>query len=296
MGFYINESLNLNEINKILNYLKNFNNESTWIEVKENQIEEDKLGITISAIANSCLLEEKEYGYILIGIRDKTWEIIGTNKKFSDYFVKGNQDIELYLKTQLKPDVNIYFQDKIEIENKYLSIVKIESASHTPISYKNEVYIRVGSNNKKLRDFPELSKRLWVKSSGFNYEDKIVKKSVDIEEILKLLDYECYYKLLKKEIPNTLEKIIQDFEKEKYIKKDDQSSYNITALGGLLLANNLDDFDLKRKAIRIVVYDGVTKSKIFSQKTVEKGYASGFIDLNKYLRSKISENEIFNEN
>ena len=65
-------SLNNNEIENIIEYLKQNNSETTWIEVKENKIEVDKLGETISAIANSCLLDDKDYGYIIIGIKDKT--------------------------------------------------------------------------------------------------------------------------------------------------------------------------------------------------------------------------------
>lgn len=85
--------MEINEIKFIINYLRESGNECEWIEVKETQIDEEKLGKTISAIANSCLIYEKEYGYIFIGIKDKTWEIIGTDKKFSNFIVKG-QDIK----------------------------------------------------------------------------------------------------------------------------------------------------------------------------------------------------------
>ena len=72
------------------------------------------MGETISAIANSCLLEGKEYGYILIGVKDKVWEVVGTSKKLSNFHVKGGQDIELYLKTMLTPEINFYFFDEIQ--------------------------------------------------------------------------------------------------------------------------------------------------------------------------------------
>ncbi|MFR3298609.1 MAG: hypothetical protein ACLTQH_01885 [Fusobacterium sp.] len=35
----------------------------------------------MSAISNS-LLENREYGYIIFGVKDKTWEIVGTNKNY----------------------------------------------------------------------------------------------------------------------------------------------------------------------------------------------------------------------
>ncbi len=64
--------MEINEIKFIINYLRESGNECEWIEVKETQIDEEKLGKTISDIANSCLIYEKEYGYIFIGIKDKT--------------------------------------------------------------------------------------------------------------------------------------------------------------------------------------------------------------------------------
>ena len=83
----MNDNISIDEIEKVLEYLRIRDNECTWIEVKEEQIDEDKLGKTIST--NSCLLEEKEYGYILIGVKDKVWEVVGTSKKFANFHVKG---------------------------------------------------------------------------------------------------------------------------------------------------------------------------------------------------------------
>lgn len=286
-------NINTDEIKKVLDYLRIKDNECTWIEVKEEQINEDKLGETISAIANSCLLEGKECGYILIGVKDKVWEVVGTSKKFSNFHVKGGQDVELYLKTMLTPEINFYFFDEISIENKNISVVKIESASHTPIAYKKETYIRIGSNNKKLKEFSETAKKLWIKVSGFNYEDTIIKKDIGAEEILKFLDYREYYRLLKKEIPLEKEAIINEFVKEKYIIKDNQK-YNITALGGLLLANNLNEFDLTRKGIRVIFYKGVTKTEILEQRWGNKGYANGFTNLMRYIKTKILKEEKIN--
>ena len=286
----MNDNISIDEIEKVLEYLRIRDNECTWIEVKEEQIDEDKLGKTISAIANSCLLEEKEYGYILIGVKDKVWEVVGTSKKFANFHVKGGQDIELYLKTMLFPEINFYFFDEIIIENKKISVVKIESASHTPIAYKKETYIKIGSHNKKLKEFPETAKKLWIKVSGFNYENTVVKKDIEVKELLELLDYKEYYRLLRREVPLKKEHIIKDFVKEKYAVKDIQN-YNITALGGLLLANDLNDFDLSRKGIRVIFYKGVTKTEILEQRWGNKGYANGFTNLMKYIKSKILKEE-----
>ena len=128
------------EIENIIKNLRNRDSESPCVEVKETQLEKDKLGETISGIANSCLIEDREFGYILFGVKDNTWEIIGADKKLSNYKV-GNQEIELYLSTLLSPSIDFKMQDDIEIEGKNISVIKISTATHTPVSYKKEIYI-----------------------------------------------------------------------------------------------------------------------------------------------------------
>ena len=71
----------------------------------------------------------------------------------------------------LLPRINFEFIDDYIIDNKKISVIKIPSATHTPISYKNEIYLRIGSNNKLAKEYPEKLRILWNKTSGFNYEE-----------------------------------------------------------------------------------------------------------------------------
>ena len=68
------------ELIDILNeILKNPENE--YIEFKEakENFEIDKLGKYFSAISNEATLKEKQYGWIIFGIHDKTHQVVGTN-------------------------------------------------------------------------------------------------------------------------------------------------------------------------------------------------------------------------
>lgn len=58
------------EIVPVIEKLIKNNSETPTIEVKANRLEIDKLGQTISAISNSCLLEGENFGYIIFGIED----------------------------------------------------------------------------------------------------------------------------------------------------------------------------------------------------------------------------------
>lgn len=252
--------ITIEEIESVIRDLKNRDAESPCIEVKETQLEKDKLGETISAISNSCLLEDREYGYIIFGVKDNTWEIVGTDKKLLNYKV-GNQDIVLYLSTLLNPSIEFKMVDDIIIKEKKLSVIKIHTATHTPVSFKKEIYIRIGSNVKLAKEFPEKLKILWNKTTGFDYEQTIVKENITDEEVLGLLDYKNYYVIKKLIEPKSKEEIIMDLIKDGLIIKY-EDRYKIKALGALLLANNLQDFNLERKGIRVIVYNGKTKSKI----------------------------------
>ena len=76
---------------------------------------------------------------------------------------------------------------------------------------KKEKYIRIGSNNKKLSEFPEKERLLWEKLSSINYEEKIAISNINQEELFNLLDISSYYSLLKKNIPEMNTKVISDF-------------------------------------------------------------------------------------
>lgn len=285
-------SLNNNEIENIIEYVKQNNSETTWIEVKENKIEVDKLGETISAIANSCLLDDKDYGYIIIGIKDKTWEILGTSNRLSEYHLKGGQEVKLYISTMLLPRINFEFIDDYIIDNKKISVIKIPSATHTPISYKNEIYLRIGSNNKLAKEYPEKLRILWNKTSGFNYEETIVREKLTIEEVLNFLDYRTYFKMKGWDENKTSQQIIDEMELDGFIvKEENYKFYKVKALGALLLAHNLKDFNLERKAVRIVIYNGITKSSIREQLEGKKGYAIGFENIIKVLKKYLPQEQ-----
>ena len=111
------------------------------------------------------------------------------------------------------------------------------------------------------------------------------------QEVIRLLDIQAYFDLLKLPLPSTREAILNKLVADKFITRD-SSFYNITNLGGILLAKNLQDFDrLSRKAIRVLQYEGKNKLKTIKEQTGAKGYASGFLGLIDYINDKLPSNE-----
>ena len=68
------------ELTQILNeLLKNFENEVVEFKSAKNNFSIDKLGKYFSAISNEATLRNKQYGWIVFGIDDKTHDFINTH-------------------------------------------------------------------------------------------------------------------------------------------------------------------------------------------------------------------------
>lgn len=79
---------------------------------------------------------------------------------------------------------------------------------------------------------------------------------------------------------------------EEFIRKNDIGNYIITNLGALLFAKNLNNFrHLKRKAIRVVQYNGTGRIQADREKVFEQGYAICFSDICDYINTLIPQSE-----
>jgi predicted HTH transcriptional regulator len=64
-------------------------------------------------------------------------------------------------------------------------------------------------------------------------------------------------------------------------------------LGAVLFARRLDEWrGLKRKAIRVIKYSGVSRSDAAQETVGNRGYASAFDNLLGYVNSLIPANEV----
>lgn len=264
--------------------------ECEWIEYKVNNFKSELIGEYISAISNSCGYHSKEYGYLVFGIEDETKRFVGT-----DFYPKkikiGNQEIENWISTQLNPriDFNIYEND---YNSMHFVIIRVHPAKSMPVNFKGVSYIRVGSYKKKLEDHPEKERKLWSISNKYNFETDIALYDVIEEDVFSLIDYPAFFDLFKIPIPPNRSGMLQKLLDEKIIV-DDGSLLHITNLGALLFAKNINAFDsLSRKAFRVIFYDGNNRIKAYKEQVGQKGYASGFKGLIRYIEDQIPTNEV----
>ncbi|MBU4511009.1 ATP-binding protein [bacterium] len=146
-------------LNKLLEDLINLPQETEWVEFKKNNYNPHQIGKYISALSNSACLHDKDYGYLLFGIEDKTHKVIGTTFKPKEYKM-GNEELENWLLRKLQPRVDFKIIEYV-CNDIPIVIFKIDPTHNTPTKFNNIAYIRVGTYMKKLSEYPEKERKIW---------------------------------------------------------------------------------------------------------------------------------------
>ena len=281
-----------NMINSIIEESRKYLYEQPWIELKHNNYDPQEIGEYISALSNTAALFNQEHAFLIWGIDDRTHDIIGTSFIPQETKV-GNQGLELWISTQLDPQVQFYFHTT-EIEGKPLVLLEIARAHSVPVKFKSIDYIRIDSYKKKLKDYPDTERELWAIFSKKPFESMIAMENVAGDFVLRELDYSAYFELLSQDLPSDKAKILKALLDDRMIVKAETGNYNITNLGAILFAKRLSDFpSLARKAVRVIKYEGSGRSDAASREQVGgKGYACGFEGLITYITNLIPNNEI----
>jgi len=277
----------------IVNEARRHSTEKPWIEFKVNNSNPQEIGEYISALSNTAALFSQNYGFVIWGVNDVTHEIDGT-KFIPEKAKKGNQSLELWLSTLIEPQVQFYFHT-VDIDGRSVVLLEIAAAFSSPIKFQGIEYIRIGSNKKKLKDFPDTERQLWSIFSREVFEQIVAVENASVDTVLRMLDYREYYERLKEPLPSKDDSIIERFIEEKMIARNEAGSYNILNLGAILFAHRLSDFPtLERKAIRVISYSGEGKASSSSRETIlNKGYANGFEDLISFIFGMVPDNEDF---
>ena len=276
------------EIERLINELITLPKETEWVEFKMNNANPQEIGEYISALSNSACYHKKSNAYLVFGIEDGTHKIVGTNFKPSQTKI-GNQEIENWLATQLNPRIDFVIYEE-NIRGHDIVIFKIDRAKNQPVQFKNNAYIRIGSYKKPLDEHPNREKKLWQDDRN-TFEEGIAEKDLTDDKVLELIDYPTFFELLKLPLPSNKKGILERLEHE-HIIKSFGGKYDITNLGGILFAKNINLFDsLSRKALRVIIYKGVNRINTIKEQIGVKGYAAGFEGLMKYIEDQLPTNE-----
>lgn len=266
-------------------------NETEWVEFKCNNKEPQMIGEYISALSNSAALCEKTKGYLIWGVDDATHKIVGTEFDYHK-MKKGNEELEAWLSRMLSPRLNFHFYE-IQMDEGMVVILEIPQAEKQPVQFSGKEYIRIGTNKKNLKEYPEKERALWRSFDSVPYELNIALSNVDEDTMLNLLDYSRYYDVLELPIPRNREKVLEDLQHEKFITKNDAGNWNVTNMGALMIAKDLKKFEtLHRKTIRVIWYKENTRLEAFREKEFTKGYAVSYEEIVEYIMTIIPQEEV----
>ena len=262
--------------------------ETEWVEFKSNYQTPEKIGEYISALANSACFHKMPEANLIYGIENKRHKIIGTTYKYRKEKGKGNEDLEIWLRRNVRPVLDFDIKE-FEHPNGKIVIFFIPPASFGPVKFLDKAWIRIGSNNKLLSDFPEKEAVIWDRRKPF--EEKIAKEDVSEQDVFSLLDYDKYYRLTQQQIPKNLSFVIDTFLQEGFLIRR-KGGLHVTNLGAILLAVDMKNFDgIKNKTVRVITYSGINNLEAKKDYQGRMGYAVGFEGLIGYIFGQLPEPE-----
>ncbi|MFO7534456.1 MAG: ATP-binding protein [Kiritimatiellia bacterium] len=265
--------------------------ETGWVEFKENNANPDDIGEYLSALSNMAALLGKTNGYVVWGVKDGTHEVVGTTFDPSKS-KKGNENLENWLARQLSPRLHFHFHEVIHGGQRVV-VLEVPRAHDRPVQFQSVEYVRVGSCRQKLKDHPQLERDLWRVFDTTPFEELVALHHAAAADVLSLLDYPAYFELLEQPLPDNREKTLNRLADDRMIASDSAGKWDITNLGAILFARNLEEFKpLARKAVRIVVYEGKDRLKTLREQPVRKGYAAGFKNLIDQVNALLPRNEV----
>ena len=268
--------------------------EREWLEFKINNINPEEIGEYVSALANSAMLADKERGYLVYGVEDKTHKAVGTRAHLATMKGKGNEGLQNWLDRHLAPKIYLECLD-FECDGLNFSIVSIEPTYDRPVTFMNKAYIRIGEHKKLLSDHYAHERSLWLATNRRKFEDGLAATHLSASEISQKLDDNTYFDLTNQPRPKDQNEIMRKYEQIGAIRQNMEGGYDILNLGAILFAKNIDDFPTVRgKTVRVIRYKGNNKKSSEPEQVGQLGYAVGFKGLIRHIMSR-STIEVYEE-
>lgn len=112
------------------------------------------------------------------------------------------------------------------------------------------------------------------------------------DELISLLNTEAVLKLVEKPPPTSSAEMLDWLSAERFISREPSGGGYVTNLGAIAAARDISRFpDISRKAVRVVLYDGMNKSKTKLEQEGMRGYAVSFQSLLRYVMSLLPQSE-----
>ena len=151
--------------------------ETEWVEFKCNNKHPQMIGEYISALSNSAALCERPKAYLVWGVDDATHKIVGTEFQYRK-MKKGNEELEAWLSRMLSPRINFRFFE-VPMDEGMVVLMEIPCAEKQPVQFAGGEFIRIGTNKKNLKEYPDKERELWRAFDSTPYELRIAMGNLD---------------------------------------------------------------------------------------------------------------------
>ena len=264
--------------------------ESTWLEFKVNNKDPREIGEYISALANAAMLAGRDRAFLVFGIRDKTLERVGTKVRLLQER-QGGENLPNWLSRLLEPRLLLDIVD-FECDELSFSIIGIDPAYERPVRFNGTEFIRINENKRKLAEFPEHERALWLGVGRRRFESAVALSNVTADEIFEKLDPNPIYELKGEPRPNSDTEILRKMTDGGFLIDNLEGRFDVTNLGAILLARDVTIFpSISGKAVRIIKYLGRDKSRSEFEQEGRKGYAVGFIGMMRFIMERLPKEE-----
>jgi len=234
-------------------------------------------------VGYSVALANEGGGMIILGISDeRPRQVVGTNAFDIPEKTCGGIYDRLHFK--------VTFEEIQHPDGRVLVFTIPSRPTGHPVEYKGRYLMRAGEELVGMS--PDQLKKI-LNEDKPDYLNQIAKDNCSEEDVIMLLDTQAYYDLRKIPYPSTRAEVLSNFETKGFLIRA-SGTFSITNFGALLFAKDLNTFShLDRKSIRVIVYDGTTKSQVKGDKdlTGRKGYATGFESLLNYIYDQLPASE-----
>lgn len=264
--------------------------ENAWLEFKVNNADLREIGEYVSALANAAMLAGRDRAFLVFGVEDKTKRRVGTDVRLAE-LKQGGENFANWLSRLLEPRLVLDLVD-FECDGLPFAIIGIDPAYERPVRFSGSEFIRIGENKRRLADFPEHERSLWLGVGRRRFESAVAEANVTSDQVFAKLDPDPLFDLTGEPKPRSEAEILRKMTERGFLIDNLEGRYDVTNLGAILLARDVTAFpSISGKATRIIKYAGRDKSRSEFEQEGRRGYAVGFIGMMKFLMERLPATE-----
>lgn len=202
--------------------------ETTWLEFKVNNKDPKEIGEYVSALANAAILAGRDRAFLIFGVEDGTKKPVGTDIRLQQ-MKQGNEDFTNWLNRMIEPKIMLEILD-FNCDGLAYSVIAIEPSYERPVKFSGMEFIRIGENKKKLADFPEHERALWIATGRRRFESAVAASNVTAEDVFERLDPEPMFELTGDPRPRSPNEIIRKMVEQHFLLDNFEGHYDIDLL------------------------------------------------------------------